>query len=98
VKGYTEIPCPELNVPSIQRRAYAKGECRVIISREIHRDHTLHWHLSISCPNRNPTWEEIKDARYSLLPDEAMMAMFLPPKREFVNIHEFCFHLYEIIE
>lgn len=66
------------------------------------------WHRSIShrrsvvsargvhLPGRYPTWDEIKEARYELLPDNCYMAMILPPKSEYVNLHETCFHLYQI--
>jgi len=54
------------------------------------------WNLSISHPNRYPTWDEIHDARYQLLPNEITVAMILPPKKEYVNIHSNCFHLHEI--
>jgi hypothetical protein len=54
------------------------------------------WHLSISTPYRYPTWDEIKQARYDFLPDEITIAMILPPKSEYVNVHNYCFHLYEI--
>ena len=56
------------------------------------------WHLSISHPSRYPTWDEIRDARYDLLPDGCTMAMLLPPKGEYVNLHRNCFHLHEIKE
>ena len=39
------------------------------------------WHLSISTPSRNPTWEEIKQARYDLCPHDVTMAMILPAQR-----------------
>lgn len=67
------------------------GECLVMVSLEPDG-----WHLSISHKSRNPTWEEIRQARYDLVPDGVTMAMLLPPKAEYVNLHEFCFHLYEI--
>ena len=57
---------------------------------------SLRWHLSVSHNKRNPTWEEIRDLRYLLVPDEAMMAMILPSREEYVNVHKYCFHLYEI--
>lgn len=56
----------------------------------------LRWHLSVSHPKRNPTWEEIRDLRYALIPNEVMMAMFLPPRSQYVNAHPYCFHLYEV--
>ena len=54
------------------------------------------WHLSISCRDRYPTWDEIKEARYRLIPNNVTMAMLLPPKEQYVNIHPNCFHLHEI--
>ena len=54
------------------------------------------WHLSISHISRVPTWDEIKEARYMFCPDEVHMAMILPPKAEFVNLHKTTMHLYEI--
>lgn len=57
---------------------------------------TGRWHLSISHPKRHPTWDEISEARYSLLPNNITVALLLPPRREYVNVHEHCFHLYEI--
>ena len=70
---------------------YSWGNCRVLVGQE-----PQGWHLSISCPNRNPTWEEIKQARYDLLPHDVTMAMILPPTSEYINIHNFCFHLHQI--
>lgn len=71
--------------------AYTCGDLQVLRTREDGA-----WHLSISHPTRYPTWDEIRDARYDLLPDDVTMAMLLPPRAEYVNIHENCFHLHEI--
>lgn len=102
-KGYTEMDAPEVvwgggERPTIYNKAYAKGDCRIWISREVYGNHEVRWHLSISCKDRYPTWDEIRDARYDLLPDDCTMAMLLPPSREYVNIHPNCFHLHELIE
>jgi hypothetical protein len=56
----------------------------------------LRWHLSIAHHHRYPTWEEIRDIRYELVPDEATMAMFLPPRSEYVDEQPYCFHLFEV--
>lgn len=62
------------------------------------------WHLSVSHtrqgkrPNRKaryPTWDELADARYELLPGNINVVMYLPPEEDFVDVHETCFHLYE---
>lgn len=72
-------------------RAFRLGECLVIVG---HSEDG--WHLSISHPTRYPTWDEIKEARYRLTPHNVTMAMILPPPDEYVNLHENCFHLWEI--
>lgn len=72
-------------------RAYSMGRCQIIVSEQ-----AAGWHLSISRPDRLPTWEEVRDARYALVPDEATMALLLPPRAEYVNVHDFCLQLYEI--
>lgn len=81
----------EIRSPIPNSRAYRLGECAVIVDRAGGRRH-----LSISHPTRYPTWDEIKAARYALIPDEATMAMLLPPRSEYVNLHPNCFHLHEV--
>ena len=67
------------------------GRCNILVSQQ-----RVGWHLSISRKDRLPSWEEIRDARYACIPDEATMALLLPPRSEYVNVHEFCIQLYEI--
>lgn len=62
----------------------------------ITKDDGVNWHMSISHPNRYPTYEELKEARYKFCPDEVEMAQIFPPKSEFVNVHPNCFHLWQI--
>lgn len=78
---------------------FAVGECFAIIAHEpLGPDGEYRWHLSISHPDRYPTWDEISHARYQLLDDDLYMVMILPPTREYVNVHDFCFHLHECPE
>ena len=70
---------------------YMMNGCRIIVSR----DNGL-WHLSISCANRLPTYAELVTARYRLLADVPEMAMYFPPMDEFVNVHPYTLHLYEV--
>lgn len=74
---------------------YKLGECKVIVSGEFERA-SHGWHFSISHPTRYPTWEEQKQARYELIPDEVYMVSFMPPRKEFVNRHPNCFHWWEL--
>lgn len=82
------------------QRDLSDGHLMLIVAYE-----TGGWHMSIShrrdslsgpVPGRNPTWKEIRDARYKFLPDGITMAMLLPPRSEYVNVHSTTFHLYEV--
>ena len=87
------IPTPSAMPVLIKRycRCFQFGECSIIVGKE-----PIGWHLSISHPSRYPTWDEIHDVRYELVPNHVTMAMILPPQEEYVNRHPNCFHLHEI--
>lgn len=67
--------------------------CRVIVSIDAGL-----WHMSISHPSRLPTYDELKNARYKYLPDEIMAAQIFPPQAEFVNLHPYCLHVWQLRE
>lgn len=57
-------------------------------------------HVSVTTKNgkRCPTWEEmcaIKDMFF--LPDECVV-QYHPPKKVYVNVHEYCLHLWKPIK
>jgi hypothetical protein len=93
----TEIPVRDrermtwAEMGMVHVRTFRLGECGVILSI-----YGGKWHLSISHPSRLPTWAEVVEARYRLMPDSICAAMLLPSKEEYVNLHEFCFHLHEV--
>lgn len=53
------------------------------------------WHLSASA-NHTLGYYELKEIRYNFLPNRISAAQIFPPREEFINVHENCFHLYEI--
>jgi hypothetical protein len=89
----------------IYQRKVSDGHLSVMAACEKppHWDAPL-WHLSISHrtnehppePGRYPTWDEIKEARYRFLPPDITVAMILPPPGEYVNVHDTCFHLWQV--
>jgi hypothetical protein len=96
--GWEEVRIPgEPELIEHAVKAFRKGACYCFVGHETRPGAPgLHWHLSISCKDRNPTWEEIKDARYSLLPMGLTFAQILPPLNDYISIHPYCFHLWEI--
>lgn len=53
------------------------------------------WHLSVSAKH-TLGYYELKEIRYEFLPNAVRIAQIFPPREEFVNLHENCFHLWEI--
>jgi hypothetical protein len=72
---------------------YRWGDCSVHVAKEEGL-----WHMSISLPYRYPTWDEIYQAWYDLVPEaqDRQGAIILPRKAEYVNIHQNCFHVHEL--
>lgn len=60
--------------------AWKMGDCQVVRFRD-----SDGLHMAISCDQRMPTWDEIKTARYRLLPDDATFALLLPPRAEYID-------------
>lgn len=54
------------------------------------------WHVSVSHPRRVPSWDDMRTARERMTPDRVTMAFILPPRAEYVNVHERCLHLWQI--
>lgn len=71
----------------IKLHAFTMGECNILLGHEPGGvNGEMRWHLTISCPDRHPTWDEIKTARYRLLGPDTVMAMILPPAADYVNV------------
>lgn len=58
-------------------RAFRMGKCYLLVSPPV--EGVQGWHLSISRPDRYPSWDEVAKARYELLPKNLNVVMLLPP-------------------
>ncbi len=92
---YKEVTHPLSNFLQPGTKCYIKGSISIVISPPHHQ---MGWHMSISIEDRDPTWAEIRDAWYFLIPlaEKRNAAMFFPPKDEYVNMHPYCFHVHEV--
>jgi hypothetical protein len=100
--GYKEQPIVERRLPenvlrsfaengidAAEMKLYTMGVCSIFVGHEpAGAKRELLWHLTISSPSRHPTWDEIKTARYRLLPHYLTFAMLLPPPHLYVNVPE----------
>ncbi len=61
-------------------------------------DNTPKWgwlkHISVSCLNRYPTWEELLELKDRFFGDIDCM-MIMPKKSDYVNLHPNCFHIWQ---
>jgi hypothetical protein len=51
-------------------------------------------HVSVSLPNRCPSWEEMSFIKQLFWCKEDTVIQFHPPESEYVNNHPFCLHLW----
>lgn len=80
-----------------EAEAFVVGPLRIVGSTDI--ENGVAWrHVSVSCADRYPTWEELKDIRYRLFDEDAEVVQFFPPKSDYVNIHPNCFHLWQRLD
>jgi hypothetical protein len=93
--GWTRTGEGGIHMPGILLSdSFQKGPLRVIMSIEEHQWSIQVKHVSVSCRDRYPTWDEILDVRESFFEDRLHVAQMLPPKAQYVNVHKNCFHLW----
>jgi hypothetical protein len=71
-------------------RLYVMGRLAIQLGRP-----NGYWHISVSHPERDPTWEEIKHVQNELKPG-VFFAMPMPPKEWWMSIAKRCYHLFEV--
>jgi hypothetical protein len=51
-------------------------------------------HVSVSLDHRCPNWIEMNMVKELFFTDEETVVQFHPPKKDYVNIHPYCLHLW----
>lgn len=72
-------------------RSYMVGKCTAVVAFS----EKTGWFLSVSHPDRTPTWKEVRVSRGSLIPNPARMALILEPEYQ-INAKTKVFHLWEV--
>lgn len=67
---------------------------RVIASSDENQHGTL-LHVSLSYPDRNPSWEDIKQVRGAFYAEDIDCMMVLPKTADYVNLHPHTFHIWQ---
>jgi hypothetical protein len=53
-------------------------------------------HVSLSFPDRNPSWRDIRQVRDACYPADVDVMLVLPRSGDYVNVHQHCFHLWQM--
>jgi hypothetical protein len=81
----------------------AAGNNGAFVVRSLKLKHALHviasdqegWeHVSVSRPDRCPSWEEMSFIKDLFWDDEDFVVQMHPPKVDYVNYHPYCLHLW----
>lgn len=77
-------------------KQYKMGRVFILVSPPV-IEMGMGWHMSISHPERYPTWDEVAAAWYQLIPDadNRVGVMILPKREDYISIHNFCFQVHE---
>lgn len=51
-------------------------------------------HVSVSRRDRCPTWDEMCQVKAMFWDEDDCVIQFHPPKRDYVNIHPYCLHMW----
>lgn len=93
--GFTEIL--RRGAPEVNGIAWFTTDTGLKVVRSVDTtEHGTLLHLSISHPERYPTWEELKACKAYFFGDAKDAVMVFPREALWVNIHANCFHLWEL--
>ena len=92
--GYAEAWREAMGEDSPPPDAWQRGSIRALVGREVWRDGTTRWHISVSGPGRCPTWDELVKAAHELRPG-VPFCMGVPPETWWLNVHPHVLHMWE---
>ena len=73
---------------------FSYGVLRIIASDEGVNGSAPWEHVSVSRPDRCPSWSEMCMVKNMFWGPEDCVAQFHPPQSQYVNNHEYCLHLW----
>ncbi len=71
---------------------------RAIVTVAKESDGKRWMHVSLSRPDRLPTWEDLKLVKSTLIGKDKLAIQVLPPEAEYVNTHPYCLHLWHCLD
>lgn len=75
--------------------AYRCRDGLVVIATYDPSPHGTLLHVSVSYPDRDPRWRDLRLLRSAFFPPDVDVIQVLPREGEYVNVHQHCFHLFQ---
>lgn len=85
---------------TIEARNNGAFQCKLKNGQEIRTiaGQGMGWeHVSVSFPNRCPTWDEMCEVKALFWDAEDCIVQYHPPESKYVNCHPYCLHLWKPI-
>lgn len=84
-------------IPMKKKELFGRGMTRVFtVTFAVQADAQTDWeHVSVSLPDRCPTWEEMCFIKSLFWNEEDCVVQFHPPKSDYVNVAKNCLHLWK---
>ena len=67
----------------------------VIYSRSVMKNGSEWHHISLSRPDRLPSWSDVAKVKEDFLGTGGDAIHVIPKKRDHVNVHQYCLHIWE---
>lgn len=69
-----------------------------VLASEDHIDGKRYVHLSLSLPDRLPSWYDVRLVKRDFIGPDKEAVQVLPPEEEYVNCHPYCLHLWHCLD
>lgn len=89
-------PAPVGGGVTIRMAAWSSDDGMRVLASMDRTPHGRLLHLSLSYPDHLPTWEDITAVRDAFYPRDVDAAMLLPRSEDYVNLHSYCMHLWQV--
>jgi hypothetical protein len=66
----------------------------VVLSARREADGRRWLHVSFSRPSKLPSWDDLREVKNTFVGKDRRAIQVLPPESEYVNIHDYCLHLW----
>lgn len=84
----------EIQSPLPGQKAFVKFNGLLVVVSEAEIDGYNWRHVSCSHKNKLPKWKELREVKDIFIGKNKRAIQVLPPEKEYVNIHNYCLHLW----